>query len=86
MIRYLASVYRRIEKVEVISETDHFLTYKTMYGQRRQRKINETEGFFYTFEEAKKFVVDHAENCVKNAENRLKYALEDLSRARELKE
>lgn len=87
MIKYKASAWwPRIEKVEIVSETEKFVTIQYGNRTRREAKLSNDSGFFDTFEEAKQFIVDYRLKRVESAQEILSREIEKLAEAQELKE
>ena len=68
MIKY-KSKYKfdnSIEKVSVVSETEHFVTieyndFRGFQRTQREKKLTEYDAYFDTFEEAKNFLINDSE-------------------------
>ena len=96
MFKYLVSGSKPPEKIEIISETAHFVTYtpvgvdwngnKRVYDKRTGRKITSHDSWHDTYEEAKQFIVDAKQKVVRNLEGQLIEAKEQLVKAQNLKE
>lgn len=83
-----SSIGPSIERIEVISETDHFVSLASNYGGKpnREKKITDWYGFFDSFEDAKKFLMDEADQRVRNARRQLELANSRLGNVKGIKE
>lgn len=76
--------YKEPERLEVINETECFVTAKdTFFTQPRRMK---KEGIYETFEAAKQAMIEGARQRIENAKCELKRAEESLSKIESLKE
>lgn len=83
MIKYKArgGIFAKIERVEIIRETEKFVVIKGVAGERREAKCSGYESYFDTFDFAKNWIVDSAKSDVEKAEGRLEYAKAQLEKA-----
>lgn len=82
MIKYKSGHYgERIEKVEVIRETEN----SVWLGKHRTAKMSVYGCYFDTWDDAKQHLVDKAKRAVDGARDRLTVTLAELDRAKALK-
>ena len=96
MIKYRVSGNNPPEKIEIISETAHFVTYapvgvdwngvKRTYNVRTERKITAHDYWCDTFEEGKEHMIVGATNTIESLEKQLERAKEVLEAIKLLKE
>lgn len=84
---YRAS-FGRIEKVEIVKETDKFVFIKSKIKTSGIKEAKTSNYYAYrdTFEEAKQFLVDEAEEDFEKAKRELEYAARKLEQANNLTE
>lgn len=83
MIKYKANSLRKIEKVEVAGETDHFV--KLLNG-RKEAKRSEWFNYFDSFDAAKNYLLGEATKRVENLRLQLERANGELGQIKGIKE
>jgi hypothetical protein len=79
---YKAWMWSRIEKVNVVKETEHFVT---LENGRRDGKRTDHYAYFDTWEEAKQWIVKHCQSEVERNKQRLEHSENALAKAQNLK-
>lgn len=79
--KYMIGLFGGIGAIEVVKETEHFVTYMTTWnGQSRENRIKKSREWspvFDTFEQARAHLIQKAENAIRSG-------LDDVERNRKL--
>jgi len=87
MIMYYAIYYLdQIAKVEVVKETEAFVTVKKSYGDVREKKSSGYHSFHTTFDKAKDALIQKEKLHLESLKNQMEYHQEKLERIEKMTE
>ena len=89
MIKYHAwSIFGEIEKREILRETDKCVFFASPYAKngRREDKLSEGQGYFDTFEEARRYLIEIEQRKIVNLRNEISMRQDRIAKIQELTE